>query len=109
MLSPSRGSIASISTHGKLQWLDTVEFRVEQDPYNIQFWHQSPRNRVTCSRFADDYTLVTGTEGGSIDVHALINSRPCGCKKSVQIPIPDYDSDVLPGLPFLSYPHLSSD
>lgn len=92
----------SVSTHGKLQWFDTAGFRTEQDPYNAYFWHQSHSNRITRSLFGDDYTLVTGTEGGRVNVHALVNSRPCGCTKSVQISIPGFDG--LPGVLFLPYP-----
>lgn len=92
----------SVSTHGKLQWFDIAGFRNEQDPYNAQFWHQGRSNRITQALFGDDYTLVTGTEGGRVDIHALVNLRPCGRSKSVQITIPDFEG--LPGVPFLPYP-----
>jgi hypothetical protein len=71
-ISPSRANIASVTPYGTVRWFDTSSnvprFQAE-DLYTTELWHLNYRNKVTCLIFLDETTIITGTEGGKVNIH----------------------------------------
>lgn len=45
----------------------------------MELWHLNCRNKVTCLIFLNETTIITGTEGGKVNIHMTTDmSRESG-------------------------------